>query len=106
MRSKIREGATRYTALIIRAVPPAVRLSLGFRSVVAATITLATTAGVVAGAEIPFQQLVIVAPSQSLRAAGPTIRAFDSEGMRAARGLLSGIEWSAFHSQKAPLLLS
>ena len=45
MRSKLRAGATRYTALMVRAVLPAVRRSLGFRSVAAATITWATTPG-------------------------------------------------------------
>ena len=45
MRSKIRAGRTRWSALMLAAVEPAVRRSFGFRSVAAATITLATTAG-------------------------------------------------------------
>ena len=45
MRSKIRAGRTRCSALMLAAVEPAVRRSFGFRSEAAATITLATTAG-------------------------------------------------------------
>ena len=45
MRSKIRAGRTRWSTLMLAAVEPAVRRSFGFRSVAAATITLATTAG-------------------------------------------------------------
>jgi hypothetical protein len=50
MRSKIRAGRTDWSTLMLAAVEPTVRRSFGFRSVAAAaTITLATTAGGVAG---------------------------------------------------------
>jgi hypothetical protein len=69
-RSKILAGATRCTALMVRAVVPAVRRSFGFRSVAAATITLATTAGSSPPLVFFRQHLVVVAPSRRVERHG------------------------------------